>query len=296
MSDGTTVQRHRVIDESYRTIGDVRTRMLELAGSGPPLICLHGYSDLADTWRPLMRAWRGTDRHVIAVDMPGFGHAAPLRPGPVLPQLDGFVAALVADAAGAAGQPAFVIGNSLGGMAALHAAANADLPLGGIVPISPAGFVHSKAILWAERHDELVPMLQRGRLPVPVMRRFVAAAFRRAACGNPRHADHEAVQAYANQFRTRADIERLFTPAAPILDEIRAMVHAQPTAVPVLLLWGDRDRLTLHRGSKQLVELIPHTDLVTLHGCGHCPQLECAPRIASLIGDFVDRTIKPHAV
>jgi pimeloyl-ACP methyl ester carboxylesterase len=270
--------------------------VLELRGSGPPLICLHGYSDLADTWRPLMRAWRGTDHHVIAVDLPGFGHAEPLRDGPMLPQLDAFVAALVTEAVGTAGQPAFVIGNSLGGMAALHAAGNPDLAIAGIVPISPAGFVHSKAIEWAQRHDNLLPMLHRGRLPVSVMRRIVATAFRRAACGIPRHADHEAVRAFANQFKTRADIERLFSPATPVLEEIRSVAHAPSTAVPILLLWGDRDRLTRHRGSKQLIEALPHTELVTLHGYGHCPQVECAPRIATLIGDFVDRTTKPHAV
>ena len=30
------------------------TRALELEGSGPPLLLLHGYSDSADTWRLLL--------------------------------------------------------------------------------------------------------------------------------------------------------------------------------------------------------------------------------------------------
>jgi pimeloyl-ACP methyl ester carboxylesterase len=35
--------------------------------------------------------------------------------------------------------------------------------------------------------------------------------------------------------------------------------------------------------------LVPQTELVTLHGSGHCPQLEIAPHVAKLIADFTDR-------
>jgi pimeloyl-ACP methyl ester carboxylesterase len=291
-----TVSRHRPVEESYRSFGQVRTRVLELAGTGPPLICLHGYSDLADTWRPLMRALRPTGRHVIAVDLPGFGRASNLEPGPVLPQLDGFVACVVRDAAKSAGAPTVVIGNSLGGIAALRAGADPRLPIAGVVPISPAGFLHSRAIRWAQQQDAFLPMLQRGRLPMPVMRGVMTLAFRRASCGNPRRADREAVRAYASQFRTRDDLYRVFGAAPSLLDELGNGPEALPVDVPVLLLWGDRDRLTLHRGSENVIAAIPHTELVTLHGYGHCPQLENAPRVAELIDDFAGRVTRPRAV
>jgi pimeloyl-ACP methyl ester carboxylesterase len=287
----TTISRHRPIDEGYRDVGAVRTRVLEVAGSGPPLICLHGYSDLADTWRPLMRSLRGSDRHVIAVDLPGFGRATPLAPGPVLPQLDAFVASLVQAEVAKAGQHAVVIGNSLGGIAALRAGADSALPIAGVVPISPAGFGHSRALTWAQRHgEEFLPRLQRPLLPMPVMRGVMGLAFRRASCGRPRSADREAVRAYVAQFRSRADVERLFGPATSLLDEIRVGEDAPAVGVPLLLLWGDRDRLTLHRGSERVMAANPHAELVTLAGYGHCPQLEIAPRIATLVADFVDRT------
>jgi pimeloyl-ACP methyl ester carboxylesterase len=288
------VQRHRPIDESFRTIGDVRTRVLEIGGSGTPLICLHGYSDHADTWRPLMRSLRSSGRHVVAVDLPGFGKAAPLQPGPVLPQLDAFVADVVRSVAEAAGHSVVVIGNSLGGVEALRVGANPDLPIAGIVPISPAGFGHSRAIKFAERHDGFLPWIQRGVLPMPVVRGAMAVAFRRASCGSPRNADREAVRAYAQQFRTRADMIRVFGSATMVLEEIRLSPDAPAVKVPVLLLWGDRDRLTLHHGASRVRAAIPHTELVILHGHGHCPQLEAAPRIAQLINAFVDRQTSAH--
>ncbi|MBV9486075.1 MAG: alpha/beta hydrolase [Frankiaceae bacterium] len=293
MTGTTTISRHRPVNESYRSFGDVRTRVLEVAGSGPPLVCLHGYSDQADTWRPLMRALRAADRRVIAVDLPGFGRASALQPGLVLPQLDRFVAETVRSAADSAGQAAVVIGNSLGGIAALRAGADRALPIAGVVPISPAGFGHSRALRWAQHSDAVLPMLQRGRLPMPVVRSVMTMAFRRASCGNPRRADHEAVRAYAGQFRTRGDLYRMLSTAPSLLTELGQGHEVSPVDVPVLLLWGDHDRLTLHRGSERVLEVIPHTELVTLAGFGHCPQLEAAPRVAELINDFVDRVTGP---
>ena len=66
------------------------TRVLELEGEGPGLVLLHGWGDSADTWRPLLAELGARDRRAIAVDLPGFGTASPLRDGPMLPQLDAF--------------------------------------------------------------------------------------------------------------------------------------------------------------------------------------------------------------
>ena len=71
-------------------------RALELEGSGPPLILLHGYSDSADTWRLTLDRLGRADRRAVALDMPGFGTAEPLGPGAILPQLDAFADAAVA--------------------------------------------------------------------------------------------------------------------------------------------------------------------------------------------------------
>jgi pimeloyl-ACP methyl ester carboxylesterase len=285
--------RHRPIQVSYRDVGATRTRCLELDGEGPPLVCLHGYSDHADTWRPLMRALQHTQRHVIALDLPGFGCAAALQPGPILPQLDQFVATATLDVAQAAGHPAILVGNSLGGCAAMRAASNRELPIAGIVPISPAGFGHSRTIKLAERQDCLTPWLERGSLPMPVLRRVMSLAFRTAVCPNPRQADREAVQAWVGQFQHRGDLARILGNAAQVLAELHAAPRDVPIDVPILLLWGDQDRLTLHRGARHICRANPHTEFVPLPRSGHCPQLQIAPRVAQLITDFADRVSAP---
>ena len=48
--------------------------MLE-AGSGEPLVLVHGSGMSAPTWAPLIA--RLGERRVIALDLPGFGSATP---------------------------------------------------------------------------------------------------------------------------------------------------------------------------------------------------------------------------
>ena len=69
------------------------TRVLELEGDGEPVLFFHGYADSADTWRLCLAELGRQGRRAIAVDLPGFGAADPLRSEPILPQLDAFAAA-----------------------------------------------------------------------------------------------------------------------------------------------------------------------------------------------------------
>src|SRR5215211_6063396 len=89
-----------------------RTRALELEGEGPPLLLLHGFADSADTWRIVLDRLARAGRRALALDLPGYGAASPLKGGAILPQLDSFARAGV-EHMGEKG--AIVAGNSLGG-------------------------------------------------------------------------------------------------------------------------------------------------------------------------------------
>src|SRR4051794_19721494 len=84
----------------YRSYAGLRTRVLEVGGSArragrARLVLLHGYCDSADTWRPVLAELAEAGISAIAVDLPGFGDAEPLRTGAMLPQLDLFVEAVL---------------------------------------------------------------------------------------------------------------------------------------------------------------------------------------------------------
>jgi pimeloyl-ACP methyl ester carboxylesterase len=57
----------------------------------------------------------------------------------------------------------------------------------------------------------------------------------------------------------------------------------------VLLVWGDRDRMVTHRGSRHLVEALGHRDdfaYELYQGCGHCPQVEMPERLTASVVAF----------
>src|SRR3954468_20780221 len=162
------------------------TRALEVAGDGPGIVLLHGWSHSADSWRPLLAELAGSGRRAIAVDLPGFGQATPLAPGAVLPQLDAFAAELVASWAGE--DPVVVAGASLGGCLALRLAENpGELRLVGVVPVAPDGL---EVPSWFDpiEEDPLVRRLLSMPIPVPgeLVRRGRAGAHRALAFSHPK--------------------------------------------------------------------------------------------------------------
>ena len=56
--------------------------------------------------------------------------------------------------------------------------------------------------------------------------------------------------------------------------------------VPVLLVWGDRDRMVTHKGSRHILEALPATRYELIEGCGHCPQLETPDRVVDALLEF----------
>src|SRR3982751_479347 len=104
--------------EHRLTLAGFEPGALELEGSGPPLVLLHGFADSADTWRLVLAELAEREQRAVALALPGVAPAEARRDGEsVLARLDAFTA----DAIRYAGEGALVAGNSLGGALALRA-------------------------------------------------------------------------------------------------------------------------------------------------------------------------------
>ncbi len=279
---------HQPLIEHRLTLGDVDTRALELEGDGPPLLLLHGYADSADTWRSVLARLARAGRRALAVDLPGFGTATRLRRDEgVLPQLDRVTAAAVAHLAGEAGEGVVVAGNSLGGCAALRAAAGGVPAVGAIVPIAPAGFDHPVWFSAIEAQPVLRHLLA-APVPVPeaVVRAAVGEGFRQLAFAHPRAAPPEMIAAFSQHHRSTRDVRRFLATGRRMLPELVDPFDLEAIRVPIMLVWGDRDRMVTHRGARHLQAAHPGLRYELLHDVGHCPQLEVPDRVAALLQDF----------
>ncbi len=58
--------------------------------------------------------------------------------------------------------------------------------------------------------------------------------------------------------------------------------------MPVLLVWGDKDRLVFVKGAQRVLDAVPDSRLELLEGVGHCPQLESPERFVELLLGFSD--------
>jgi pimeloyl-ACP methyl ester carboxylesterase len=261
------------ISEHVERHAGFMTRTLTVAGQGPAFLLLHGLSDSADTWRPLLRELANRGRRATAVDLPSHGRADPLHVGqPNLVQLVDFAEA----AATALGPGTVVVGNSLGGTVALLLAER-SAPLGGVVPIAPGAFAHPLWLrLWL--HPHLLAL--RAQLP-PYATQLLTGLAGLVAGMPPGY-----LKTFVSHAGTRDHQRRLRNLAGHLHHEAQAPYDHTRIRCPVMLLWGDRDRVSLPLGARHLVVALPDVRYEALPGAGHCPQHQRPARIADLLCEF----------
>jgi len=268
-------------------LGGFSTRALELEGDGPPLLLLHGFADSADTWRLTLDRLGRAGRRALALDMPGFAAADRLGRGAVLPQLDAFAAAAAAHLADETGEAPIVAGNSLGGCVALRLGEREDLELAGIVPVAPAGLEHPAWFRIIESAP-LVRMLLVSPVPLPerVVRGAVGAAYRQLAFARPRAAAREVVASFTRHHRDRRAVARYLDTGRRLMPELAFPFRLEQVRCPVLLVWGERDRMVPARGSRRIIDALPDTTYELIEDCGHCPQVEEPDRFVRVLLEF----------
>lgn len=250
------------------------------AGSGDPLLLVHGIGSSLRAWAPVLPALEEA-HDVLALDLPGFGESPPLAAGEpsTIPSM---ADALERELDAAAIDTAHLVGNSLGGWLALELARRGRAR--SVVALSPAG-------MWFGRENAYARIVLRSSRAGARLARHWAGALtrtpaRRAALlstffsGPRRLAAEEAAYAIRVLARAPAFDETLdwtLSHRAEGLDEIRC---------PVLIAWGTRDRLLLPRQGRRFARRIPGAELRSLPGLGHLPMSDDPELVARTILDF----------
>ncbi len=273
--------------EHRQTLAGYDTRVLELEGDGAPIVMFHGYADSADTWRQSLALLARQGRRAVAVDLPGFGTAQRLGGGPILPQLDDFALAAVRYAGSRPRRRVIVAGNSLGGCISLRLAERHPDRLAGVVGVAPAGLQMSRLLQIVQR-DPLLRSLLALPAPVPgaVLRAAVARLYRQLGFADPGAVDPRIISTFTWHHRRRSRVAHYLDTAHRLMPELRRPFELDRISTPVLLVWGDRDRLVFHRGAQHVLDAVPGARLELLPGIGHCPQVEAPGRFTELLAEF----------
>jgi pimeloyl-ACP methyl ester carboxylesterase len=253
--------------------------------TGPAILLVHGFGASTDHWRfniPVL----AQHYEVHALDLLGFGRSAK----PEGPTYGGALwrDQLVAYVRERIGRPTVLVGNSLGGFAALAAGAALGDQAAGVVLLNAAGpFSDEQAEPqgWGAIARRTIGT---ALLKSPVLQRLLFENLRRPATVrrtlnqvyiDRTNVDEELVQSILRPsrdpgafgvFRTVFDI-----PRGQPLDELFAQLQA-----PLLLLWGIRDPWINAAGRRSAFQrhAPAHTTEVVLEA-GHCPHDEVPDQV-----------------
>ena len=109
----------------------------------------------------------------------------------------------------------------------------------------------------------------------------------------PTREESEHARRYAGHFAGMRDVAARFR---GYLVALSRELPADPIVpadlqVPVALIWGLRDRLTLVRSAPKFMASAPQITLEVLKHSGHCPQLQEPARVAQSIASAATRPL-----
>lgn len=259
------------------SVGQVHVLEARGEGSLPPVAVMHGLSSASSQFGPVLRMLKARCRRVMAVDAPAHGFSPVPRSGPSYETLrNGWFEGL--DRLIPVGDPAFVLGNSMGGFAALRYGASRPERVRGLIVVSPGG-----ARMTAERFERLLDSFRLRSVDDALA--FLGRLFSRP------HPLRRWIAPFVLKELSKEELRILMDRmcVAELLDpkEIESIQH------PLLFIWGDQDRI-LPQESRDffLRHLPPHARVVLPPHFGHSPQLEHPKELVELATQFMTAAIQ----
>ena len=280
--------RHKVADL------DGPVHYLDFGGSGRPAVLVHGLGGSALNWMAVAPRIAESYR-VLAVDLAGFGQT-PLfhRPATV-----GANAALVHDfIERIAGEPALLVGNSMGGHIAILEAAEHPDAVTALVLVDAA--VPGARLRRAEpmMMGALAALSVPGLGPAIFNRRVsrvdpeqLVRQTLRLVCADASRVDPAVVAAHVTLTRERAHLGRQNTRAFVQafrsigfrVADPRFWAKVRRVKAPALIVHGRLDRIVPVGAALELKRRRPDWNLEILDGVGHVPMLEAPERFMGVL-------------
>jgi pimeloyl-ACP methyl ester carboxylesterase len=220
---------------------------------GPPLVLLHGFQSGADIWYPHTFPALAAERHVLAVDLPGFAYSGALESYSAA-SYGHFVQAFL-DEVGL--RQVDLLGHSMGGLIAIAAAAGLPDRIHRLVLVSSAGLPRTGTV---------------GPIP-PLM--FL-----------DRSAYHFRLYPTMARLSTRVRAGRA---CLRMLRDDSVFGLLSDLTMPTLIVWGSRDRIIPLEHATIFARTIPNARLYIMRGSGHLPFYQKHRQFEKLVLHFLSK-------
>ena len=271
--------RHATAPSQFLDVANLRLHLRDTGPRGAPaVIFLHGFASSLHTWEAVA-AGLEPDFRVIRLDLPGFGLTGADPTGDYSDARSHVVILALMTRLGL--ERAALVGSSMGGRIAWSFASAHPGRVSRLVLMAPDGFA-SPGIGYEQRPN--VPMLMRV-LPYTLPDGMLRASLK------PAYGDTSVL--------TEATFERyrdmMLAPGVrqAIVDRMAQHVLLRPEpllariTLPVLLLWGDQDRMVPATNAQDYLRALPDARLVTLPGKGHVPMEEAPGDVVRALREFL---------
>lgn len=277
--------------------------LADFGGDGPVMLLVHGLGGAHLNWMAVAPQL-AAQHHVYALDLPGFGRS-PLagRRSTIAANVQLLTRAITR----LSPRPIVLMGNSMGGLLSIGAAAQHPNLVDALVLVDPA--VPAPG-------GEFPPRLDR------VSRTFIATAFMprwgarrlsravaalgpdslvretmRLVSADPTRIEQTVLDAHialeAERLAESAWHESFYAATRSLVAALalkrRVLRWVQEVVAPTLLLQGDRDRLVPVASARHIAALRPDWEYHEFAGAGHVPMLEVPGEFVEVVTDWLTR-------
>jgi magnesium chelatase accessory protein len=255
---------------------------VQVAGTGPVLLLLHGTGASTHSWRDLFVPL-AEHFTVVAPDLPG--HAFTEVPAHERLSLPGMTLAILALLTRLELSPQFIAGHSAGAAIALRLALDSKKPPQSVIGIN-AAIMPFDGIT-----GKVFPVMARLLTLNPFVPRFFAwraedpQSVRRLIDGTGSKLDSKGLGYYRKLFASRSHVASTLAMMAnwslhQLIKDMRAL------SMPVLLLVGEKDKAVPPEDAQKICRLLPQTKVIKLFKTGHLSHEESPETVVAAMVSF----------
>jgi 2-hydroxy-6-oxonona-2,4-dienedioate hydrolase len=275
----------RQLVEKTVEVQELSTRYL-VAGEGPPMVLLHGVGTSAGEWSWVLPELARSHR-VYALDLPGYDGS--FEPPDYAPAFTASFIGSFLDAVGV--ESAVVVGNSFGGLVALHLALSEPARVSALILSDSAGLDRTVnpalATLSFPRMGQMATAL--AKTPPGAAQRALSRAllfFARPWQIPLKWVKDQYKLAQLPNF-TEATLATLRSTVGPAGQREVLLDKLPRLQMPTLIVWGIEDRVIPYGQAQDALARLHKGSLELISNCGHLPHVEQPKRFVSILGDFL---------